>query len=126
MSARSRCPGLGFCSVPRTGPTVVIAALGAVALLGCLAASASADSLNGRISFTSFRDAPASAVGGDIFTMDPDGADVVKLTDHPWYDHNRTGLQTASTLPIGGRLPAPVLSDSRCGRSARRALTSPS
>ena len=86
MSARSRCPGLGFCSVPRTGPTVVIAALGAVALLGCLAASASADSLNGRISFTSFRDAPASAVGGDIFTMDPDSADVVKLTDHPWYD----------------------------------------
>jgi WD40-like Beta Propeller Repeat len=109
MSARGRGRMWGPCAVRPTGWAVVIAALGALALLGVLGASASAGALNGRISFTSFRDAPASAVGGDIFTIDPDGSGVVKLTEYPWYDAQSDwapdGKQIAYRRQIAGTSP---------------------
>jgi TolB protein len=45
-------------------------------------AAASADVFNGRIAFTSFRNAPQQSTG-DIFTMNPDGTDLRQLTDNP-------------------------------------------
>jgi Tol biopolymer transport system component len=57
-------------------------ALGVVVAL-CVAAEAGASSsLNGRISFTSFRDGAL----GDIWTMNPDGTHLRKLTEGPLYD----------------------------------------
>jgi WD40-like Beta Propeller Repeat len=96
-------------AVLRRGLTVVLAAMGPPAVVGVLAASASAGALNGRISFTSFRDAPASQAGGDIYTMAPDGSGAVKLTDYPWYDAQSDwapdGTQLAYRRQIAGTSP---------------------
>jgi TolB protein len=64
-----------------TGLTVAAAVAAGVAL--GVAAPAHADgALNGRIAFTSFRDLEL----GDIWTMNPDGAHLRKLTGGPPYD----------------------------------------
>jgi TolB protein len=57
----------------------------AVLVLAALPATASADVFNGRIAFSSFRvDPPAGQPRtGDIFTMNPDGSDVRRLTENP-------------------------------------------
>lgn len=57
-----------------------IAAAVVVIVAGSEASAGSA--LNGRIAFTSFRYDGA----GDIFTVNPDGSDLVQLTNHPDYD----------------------------------------
>jgi Tol biopolymer transport system component len=48
-------------------------------------AGAQADSFNGRITFSSFRTDPAGKVG-DIFSINPDGTDLLRLTDDPLDD----------------------------------------
>lgn len=57
-------------------------ALAVVVALGVASGAAASGSLNGRISFTSFRDGAL----GDIWTMNPDGTQLRKLTDGPLYD----------------------------------------
>src|SRR5688500_19448864 len=74
-AARRRAIGRGIASAIVTG------ILGA--LLALAPAAAGADgALNGRISFTSFRDGQL----GDIWTMNPDGTQLRKLTAGPLYD----------------------------------------
>ena len=48
----------------------------------CLAAPASADVFNGRIAFSSVRSDP-QAKSFDIFSMNPDGTGVRRLTTNP-------------------------------------------
>ena len=57
-------------------------ALAVVLSLGTTAGAEAAGALNGRISFTSFRDGAL----GDIWTMNPDGTGLRKLTGGPLYD----------------------------------------
>jgi Tol biopolymer transport system component len=60
-----------------------VVALAIVLAVGVAAgADAAVGSLNGRISFTSFRDGGL----GDIWTMNPDGTHLRKLTEGPLYD----------------------------------------
>jgi dipeptidyl aminopeptidase/acylaminoacyl peptidase len=61
--------------------TLVATAATAVFVAGPVAA-ASADVFNGRIAFSSFRNAPQQTTG-DIFTMNPDGSDLRQLTENP-------------------------------------------
>ena len=56
--------------------------LAAVLAVGPAAAAETDGALNGRISFTSFRDGQL----GDIWTMNPDGTQLRKLTVGPLYD----------------------------------------
>lgn len=109
MRVRSDRLAKGSCATPRRLVAGVMALVGMLALLGVVAASAGAGALNGRISFTSFRDAPTSSAGGDIFTMDPDGSGVVKLTDYPWYDAQSDwapdGTEIAYRRQIAGTSP---------------------
>src|SRR5215211_848524 len=57
-------------------------ALAIVLAVGVAAGADAASSLNGRISFTSFRDGGL----GDVWTMNPDGTHLRKLTEGPLYD----------------------------------------
>ena len=57
----------------------------ALSLAAVTAAGADADVFNGRIAFSSFRTDPAGKVG-DIFSMNPDGTDLRRLTDNPLDD----------------------------------------
>ena len=57
-------------------------ALAIVLAVGVAGGADAAGSLNGRISFTSFRDGGL----GDIWTMNPDGTHLRKLTEGPLYD----------------------------------------
>jgi Tol biopolymer transport system component len=59
-----------------------VTALGALLALALAAAAEADGALNGRISFTSFRDGEL----GDIWTMNPDGTQLRKLTAGPLYD----------------------------------------
>jgi Tol biopolymer transport system component len=74
-----RCPRIPPC------PAALAAGLLASA---ALAAPAGADVFDGRIGFTSFRADPQASpqVGGDIFSMNPDGSDVRRLTTSPQLD----------------------------------------
>src|SRR5215216_5466209 len=60
----------------------IATAVSAVVWLGLATAAHADGALNGRISFTSFRDAQL----GDIWTIDPDGSHGRKLTSGPLYD----------------------------------------
>ena len=63
-------------------PHIFVVTAAAAAILAGQAAAASADVFNGRIAFTSFRNAPQQSTG-DIFTMNPDGTDLRQLTENP-------------------------------------------
>jgi Tol biopolymer transport system component len=72
---------LGPAGGRRARHTVVLAVAAAVAL-GVAAPAYAHGALNGRIAFTSFRDGQL----GDIWTMNPDGSHLRKLTAGPLYD----------------------------------------
>jgi TolB protein len=62
-----------------------LAAVTALCLAALPMAGAQADVFNGRIAFSSFRTDPAGRVG-DIFSINPDGTDLLRLTDNPLDD----------------------------------------
>src|SRR4051794_8732126 len=64
---------------------VVLAVTAAPCLAAAPPAAAQADVFNGRIALSSFRTDPAGAVG-DIFSINPDGTDLRRLTDNPLDD----------------------------------------
>src|SRR4051794_11966863 len=53
--------------------------------LACAAPSAAAEPVNGRIAYTTFESSPDPAAG-DIWTMNPDGADKLQAVFDPRYD----------------------------------------
>ena len=70
----------GACRCGRRRKAAVALAL--TVSLGASSAAEAAGALNGRIAFTSFRDGAL----GDIWTMNPDGTGLRKLTEGPLYD----------------------------------------
>ena len=113
----------------RTG--AVAASLVAGALLAP-AASASAAVFAGRIGFTSFRVDPSASldVGGDIFSMNPDGSDVRRLTTNPELDRQPDwspgGTQIAYTIhKPGERVNFELSLMTANGDGHRRLTTSP-
>ena len=106
----------------------VVAGLVASALA---AAPAGAVDFAGRIGFTSFRVDPNASlqVGGDIFSMNPDGSDVRRLTTNPELDRQPDwspgGTQIAYTIrKPGERVNFEVALMSSRGRGHRRLTTS--
>lgn len=63
-------------------PHALAAVTAGLCLAAFPAAGAQADVFNGRIAFSSFRTDPLGRTG-DIFTMNPDGTDLRRLTDNP-------------------------------------------
>jgi Tol biopolymer transport system component len=63
-------------------PHIIAAAAATAAVLAGPVAAVRADVFNGRIAFSSFRNAPQQSTG-DIFTMNPDGSDLRQLTENP-------------------------------------------
>ncbi len=81
-------------------------AAGVVVASVLLAAPASADVFDGRIGFTSFRaDPSAGAEGGDIFSMNPDGSDVRRLTPSPALDQQPDWSPGGTELAYAIRKP---------------------
>jgi hypothetical protein len=76
-----------------------LAAVTALCLAALPMAGAQADVFNGRIAFSSFRTDPAGRVG-DIFSINPDGTDLLRLTDNPLDTRRATGRRTAGTSSI--------------------------
>jgi TolB protein len=66
-------------------PHVPAAMMAGLCLAAAPAAVAHADVFNGRIAFSSFRTDPLGLTG-DIFSMNPDGTDLRRLTDNPLDD----------------------------------------
>lgn len=110
------------------------AALAAVAVASALlAAPASADVFDGRIGFTSFRADPNASlqVGGDIYSMNPDGSDVRRLTPNPELDRQPDwspgGGKIAYTIrKPGERVNFEVAVMTAAGRGHRRLTTTES
>ncbi len=59
--------------------------LAGATLLACAAPSAAAEPVNGRIAYTTF-ESSADPAAGDIWTMDPDGANKLQAVFDPTYD----------------------------------------
>jgi hypothetical protein len=95
--------------------TLALAAAAATVLLTTAAAHA-AGALNARIAFTSFRDGEL----GDIWTMNPDGTQLRKLTAGPLYDAQ------ADWSPDGRKLASGAVRMRRADwRSGRWTATAP-
>lgn len=83
----------------------VAAAVGFVLSLS-LPSSAGADVFNGRIAFSSERTAPPGAAGVfDIFSMDPDGSGVRRLTTNPETDRQPDWSTTGRDIAYSLRKP---------------------
>jgi TolB protein len=102
-----------------------------VAGVAALAATpASADVFDGRIGFTSFRADPSASlqVGGDIYSMNPDGSDVRRLTPNPELDRQPDwspgGTQIAYTIrKPGEKVNFEVAWMTAAGRNHKRLTT---
>jgi dipeptidyl aminopeptidase/acylaminoacyl peptidase len=82
MSHQRLLPALVPCTRVSLARMGIATAVSAVVWLLVATAAHADGALNGRISFTSFRDAQL----GDIWTIDPDGSDGRKVTSGPLYD----------------------------------------
>ncbi|MEA2217504.1 MAG: hypothetical protein QOJ35_130 [Solirubrobacteraceae bacterium] len=116
--------------IRRRSPRSAAALAAALALAACAVAPASADVFNGRIAFTSFRADPAASlqVGGDIYSMNPDGSDVRRLTTNPELDRqpdwSPDGADIAYTIrKPGERTNFEVARMTAAGRDHRRLTT---
>ncbi|MDX6689966.1 MAG: hypothetical protein QOG15_1423 [Solirubrobacteraceae bacterium] len=108
-----------------------IAALAAAAFAAA-PAGASGAVFDGRIGFTSFRADPNASlqVGGDIYSMNPDGSDVRRLTTNPELDRQPDwspgGTQIAYTIrKPGERVNFEVAWMTADGHGHRRLTTTP-
>lgn len=80
------------------------ALLAGIAAWLCLAAPAAADVFNGRIAFSSVRTDPQAAEF-DIFSMNPDGSDVRRLTTNPATDRQSDWSPDGRSLAYTVRKP---------------------
>ena len=105
------------------------ASLGCAAVWLALAAPAVADTFNGRIAFSSVRTDP-QAKEFDIFSMNPDGSDVRRLTTNPATDRQSDWSPDGTALAYTIRKPnSPINFEvarmTAAGRAHRQLTTTP-
>jgi len=111
----------------------LVTALAAGLALGAVAAApAHADVFDGRIAFSSERADPPAGVArsGDIFSMNPDGSDLRRLTPSPELDRQPDWSPTGEDIAYSIRKPGEtrnfeVSRMTAAGRGHRRLTTSP-
>ena len=104
-------------------------ALAAFAVASALlaAAPADADVFDGRIGFTSFRADPKASlqVGGDVYSMNPDGSDVRRLTSNPELDRQPDWSPGGTAIAYTIRKPGERANFEVARMTRGRALPSP-